>query len=130
MTALVSLVMRLIQLRLLKSCFVLLLCFSILPEAVFSFEDTLDRGEIGFASSDGTSSCNEHHCPVAPNQPCQHCPVCCIVSHFFTNQSTGITLHFNNASQPCSIPEEVLYKEIFANTLFHPPQSLLSFFHF
>jgi hypothetical protein len=117
--------MKLKQLRFTKACLVLILCFSILPEAVFSFEDTFDKVEIGSASSEGTNSCNEHHCPVVPNQPCQHCPVCCTVSHHFTNQSTGIIFHFNNSSQPFSIAEDVLDKELFAKKLFRPPQSIL-----
>ena len=108
-----------------RFCLILLLSLSIFPEAVFPLGDIYNDVEIGSASSEGTNSCSEHRCPVAPNQPCQHCPVCCAVSHIFTNQSTGITFHFNNSSQPYSTPEDVLYKGLFAKKLFRPPQSII-----
>ena len=116
---------KLRKIRILKVCLILVLSFSILPEVVFSFEDTYDRVEIGSASSEGTNSCNEHNCPILPSEPFQHCAVCCTFSHFFTNQSTGVIFHFNNTSQLFPTTENVLYKELFAKTLFRPPQSTL-----
>jgi len=113
------------KIRLLRICLVLVLIFSIFPEVVFSFEDTSDSVRIGSASSEGTNSCDEHNCPILPDKPFHHCAVCCTVSHFFTNQSTGVILHFNNTSQLSSTTEDVLYKELFAKTLFRPPQSTL-----
>ncbi|MDR4498324.1 MAG: hypothetical protein MRK02_10455 [Candidatus Scalindua sp.] len=108
-----------------RLCLIFFLSSSTLTEVVFAFENTYNVGEIGSASSEGTNSCDEHHCPVVPNQPCQHCPVCCAVSHLFTNHLTAVIFHFNNSPQSYSIPEDVLYKELFAKTLFHPPQSIL-----
>jgi len=108
-----------------RLCFILLLFSSIFSEVVFSFEDSYNEVEIGSDSSKSANSCDEHHCPVVPKQPCQHCPVCCVVSHLFTNHLTAIILHFNNSSQSYSIPEDILYKELFAKTLFRPPQSIL-----
>ena len=116
---------KLKQMRVLKVCLILMLLFSIFPEVVFSQKDIYDKVEIGSASSEGTNSCDEHHCPVIPNEPCQHCPVCCVVSHFFTNQLTSINFHFSNGSQFSSIIEDVLHKKLFAKTLFRPPQSIL-----
>ena len=116
--------MKLIHIRLFKPFLVLILCFLVLPEAVY-LEDIYNDIEICSGSSEGTNSCKEHNCPVVPNLPCQLCPVCCAFSHFFTNQSAGITFHFNNSSQPYPIPEDVLYEKLFAKTLFRPPQSNL-----
>ncbi len=116
---------KLKRFRFFKSCLVFILCFSMLPEVVFSQEDTYNKVEIGSTSSEGTNSCDEHNCPVLPDEPFHHCAVCCAVSHFFTNQSTGIIFHFNNTSQLSSITEGVLHKELFAKTLFRPPQSIL-----
>ena len=116
---------KLRQIRLLKVCLILVLSFSILPDVVFSQEDIYDKVEIDFASSEGTNSCDEHNCPVLPDEPFHHCAVCCVISHFFTNQLTGINFHFDNTPQAFSMAEDVLYKELFAKTLFRPPQSIL-----
>jgi hypothetical protein len=116
---------KLRKIRILKVCVILILSFSIIPEVVFSFEDTYGRIETGSDSSEGTNSCNDHHCPILPSEPFHHCAVCCTVSHFFTNQSTGVILHFNNTSQLFPTTEDILYKELFAKTLFRPPQSIL-----
>jgi hypothetical protein len=116
---------KLRKIRILKVCLILVLTFSILPEVVFSQEDIYDKVEIDFTSSEGTNSCDEHNCPVLPDEPFHHCAVCCVISHFFTNQSTGIIFHLNNTSQFSSIAEDVLYKELFVKTLFRPPQSIL-----
>ncbi len=109
----------------LKACLILVLFFSIFPEVVFSQEDIYDKVEIDFASSEGTNSCDEHNCPVLPDEPFHHCAVCCVISHFFTNQLTGINFHFDNTPQAFSMAEDVLYKELFVKTLFRPPQSIL-----
>ena len=116
---------KLSKIRILKVCLILVLSFSVLPEVVFSQEGIYDKVEIDFTSSEEANSCDEHNCPVLPDEPFHHCAVCCAVSHFFTNQSTGIIFHFNNTSQLSSITEGVLHKELFAKTLFRPPQSIL-----
>ncbi len=113
------------HIRILKVCLILVLFFSIFPEVVFSQEDIYDKVEIDFASSEGTNSCDEHNCPVLPDEPFHHCAVCCVISHFFTNQSNGINFHFDNTPQVFSMDEDVLYNELFAKTLFRPPQSIL-----
>ncbi len=113
------------HIRTLKVCLILVLFFSIFPEVVFSQEDIYDKVEIDFAPSEGTNSCGEHNCPVLPDEPFHHCAVCCVISHFFTNQLTGINFHFDNTPQAFSMAEDVLYKELFAKTLFRPPQSIL-----
>ena len=113
------------RIRVLKICLILILSFSIFPEFVFSFEDTYCKVEIGAASSEGTNSRNEHHCPILPNKPYQHCAVCCALSHFFINVSTGSIFHFSNTSQSSSMIEDILYKELLAKTFYHPPQSIL-----
>ena len=113
------------HIRMLKSCLVLVLFFSIFPEVVFSQKDIYDKGEINSVSSERTDSCDEHNCPVLPDEPFHHCAVCCVISHFFTNQLTGINFHFDNAPQSFSMAEDVLHKELFAKTLFRPPQSIL-----
>ena len=113
------------NIRILKVCLILVLSFSILPEVVFSQEDIYDKVEIDFTSSEGTNSCDEHNCPVLPDEPFHHCAVCCVISHFFTNQLIENVFYFNNTSQPSSITEDVLYKELFVKTLFRPPQSIL-----
>ncbi len=118
---------KLKQMRVLKVCLILILLFSIFPEVVFSFDDTYNKVEIDSASSEETNSCDEHNCPVLPDEPFHHCAVCCVISHFFTNQSTGIIFHFNNTSQPSSITEDVLYKELFVKTLFRPPIFIQTF---
>lgn len=109
----------------LKVCLILVLFFSIFPEVVFSQEYNCDEAEIGIISSEGTNSCDEHNCPVLPDEPFHHCAVCCVISHFFINQLSGIHFHFDNTSQSFSMDEDVLYKELFAKTLFRPPQSIL-----
>lgn len=117
--------MKLRQIRILKVCLILIMSFAILPEVVYSFEDAYDKAETVSASSDGTSSCDEHNCPVLPDKPFHHCAVCCVISHFFTNQLTSINFHIDDASRTSSITERVLHKELFAKTLFRPPQSTL-----
>ena len=113
------------HLRVLKACLILVLFFSIFPEVVFSREDICDKAEISSVSSEGTNSCDEHNCPVLPDEPFHHCAVCCVISHFFTNQLTGINFHFDNTPQAFSVAEDFLYKELFAKTLFRPPQSII-----
>lgn len=117
--------MKLIRGRLLKVCLVLILCFSIFPEVVFSFEVNYNKVEIDSAFSEGTNSCNEHNCPIPPNEPFNHCSVCCVVSHSFITLSSRIIFHFSNTSQPSLMTEDVLYKELFAKTLFRPPKPIL-----
>jgi len=104
---------------------ILVLFLSIFPEVVFSQEDIYNKVEIDFASSEGTNSCDEHNCPVLPDEPFHHCAVCCVISHFFINQLSGINFHFDNTHQSFPMAEDVLYKNLFAKTLFHPPQSIL-----
>jgi len=113
------------KLRQIRILLILVLSFSILPEVVFSQEDIYDKVEIDSTSSEGTNSCDEHNCPVLPDEPFHHCAVCCAVSHFFINQLTGINFHFSNTPQSFLMNEDVLHKELFAKTLFHPPQSIL-----
>jgi|APSaa5957512535_1039671.scaffolds.fasta_scaffold01694_2 hypothetical protein len=113
------------HIRMLKACLILVLFFSIFPEVVFSQEDIYNNGEIDSVSTEGTNSCDEHNCPVLPDEPFHHCAVCCVISHFFTNQLTGINFHFDNPPQAFSMAEDVPYKELFAKTLFRPPQSTL-----
>ena len=113
------------HIRILKVCLILVFFFSIFPEVVFSQEDIYDKVEIGSTSSKGTNSCDEHNCPVLPDEPFHHCAVCCVISHFFTNQLTGVIFHFSNTSQLFPTTEDVLYKELFVKTLFRPPQSIL-----
>jgi hypothetical protein len=113
------------KLRRIRILLILVLSFSILPEVVSSQEDIYDKAEIDFTSSEETNSCAEHNCPVLPDEPFHHCAVCCVISHFFTNQLIENVFYFNNTSQPSSITEDVLYKELFVKTLFRPPQSIL-----
>lgn len=113
------------HIRILKVCLILVLFLSIFPEVVFSQEDIYDKAEIVSASSEKTNSCDEHNCPVLPDEPFHHCAVCCTISHVFTNQLTGINFHFDNTPQVFSIDEDALYKKLFAKTLFRPPQSIL-----
>ncbi len=113
------------HIRMLKACLILVLFFSIFPEVVFSQEDIYNNGEIDSASSERTNPCDEHNCPVLPDEPFHHCAVCCVISHFFTNQLTAINFHFDNTPQAFSMAEDVPYKELFAKTLFRPPQSTL-----
>lgn len=108
-----------------KACLVLIFCFSILPEVIYSQEDVFNKLETGSASAEGTNSCDEHNCPVPPDEPFHHCAVCCTVSHVFTNQSTGIILQFSNSPRSSSTINNVLYNELFAKTLFHPPKSII-----
>lgn len=117
--------MKINRVRLFKAYLVLILCFTIFPEVVFSFTNTCNKVAIDSDSSEGANSCNEHNCPMIPGEPCQQCPVCCTFSPFYTNLSSSIIFHFNNTSQSSSITEDVLYKELFAKTLFRPPQSIL-----
>jgi hypothetical protein len=117
--------MKLKQVRLLKVFLIVVLCFSIFPEVVSSQEDTFNKVEIGFVNSEGTNSCDEHNCPILPDEPFHHCAVCCAISHFFTNQLIGVNFHFDNTPQSFSMAEDVLYKELFAKTLFRPPQPIL-----
>ena len=79
---------KLKRIRILKVCLILVLSFSILPEVVFSQEDIYDKVKVDFTSSERTNSCDEHNCPVLPDEPFHHCAVCCVISHFFTNQLT------------------------------------------
>lgn len=116
--------MRLRQIHILKVCLILVLTFSIFPEVVFSFGNANDKVEIVNASSEGTNSCNEHHCPIVPNRPCQHCPVCCIFSHYYVENISASIIFDINTSQPSSATEDILYKELFAKILFRPPQSI------
>jgi hypothetical protein len=118
---------RLSKIRILKVCLILVLSFSVLPEVVFSQEDISDKVEIDSASSEGTNpcDCDERNCPVLPDEPFHNCAVCCVISHFFTNQLIENAFYFNNTSQLSSITEDVLHKELFAKTLFRPPQSIL-----
>ncbi|MHC4268302.1 MAG: hypothetical protein ACYSTS_07530 [Planctomycetota bacterium] len=111
--------------RLLKVCLVLVLSFSILPDVVFSHEVSYNKAEIDSTFSKETNSCDEHNCPLLPDEPFHHCAVCCAVSHFYIDQLTGIILHFNNIPQSYSMDGDVLYKELFSKTLFRPPQSIL-----
>ncbi len=113
------------HIRILKACLILVLFLSIFPEVVFSQEDIYNKVEIDSVSSEGTNSCDEHNCPVLPDEPFHHCAVCCAISHFFINQLSGINFHFDNTSQSFSTAEDVLYKDLFAKTLFRPPQSIL-----
>jgi len=113
------------RIRVLRICLILILSFSIFPEFVFSFEDTNYKVEIDSASPEGTNSCNEHHCPILPNKPYQHCAVCCALSHFYIeNLSAGIAFHLNKL-QPCQLIETAFYGELFPKGIFHPPQSIL-----
>ena len=116
--------MKLKRVRLFKACLVLILFITIFPEVVFS-QDIYNEVEIDSVSTDRTKSCDEHNCPVLPDEPFHHCAVCCTISHLFTNQLTGINFHFDNTPQVFSIDEDVLYKDLFAKTLFRPPQSIL-----
>ncbi len=111
--------------RILKVCLILVLFLSIFPEVVFSQEDIYNKVEVDIASSEGTNSCDEHNCPVLPDEPFHHCAVCCAISHFFINQFSAINFHFDNTPQFFSMVEDVLYKDLFAKTLFRPPQSIL-----
>ncbi len=113
------------RIRMLKACLILVLLFSIFPEVVFSQEDIYNSVEIDSVSTERTNSCDEHNCPVLPDEPFHHCAVCCFISHFFTNQLIGINFHFDNTPQAFSIAEDLLCKELFAKTLFRPPQSIL-----
>ncbi len=113
------------QIRLTKVCLILVLSFSILPDVVFAYEDTYNKAEIDSTLSDETNSCDEHNCPILPDEPFHHCAVCCAVSHFYIDQLTGIIFHFNNIPQSYSMDGDVLYKELFSKTLFRPPQSIL-----
>jgi hypothetical protein len=117
--------MKLKQVRLCKVCLVLILCFSVLPEVAFSFTNTCNKVAIDSDSSEGANSCNEQSCPMVPGEPCQQCPVCCAFSPYYTNLSSSFVFHFSNTSQLSSITEDVFHKELFAKTLFRPPQSIL-----
>jgi hypothetical protein len=113
------------NIRILKACLILVLLLSIFPEVVSSQEDIYNKVDIDIASSDGTNSCDEHNCPILPDEPFHHCAVCCVISHFFINQLSGINFHFDNTPQSFSMAEDVLYMDLFAKTLFRPPQSIL-----
>lgn len=115
--------MELQQIRWLKVF--LILCFSVLPEVVFSFEDTFNKVKIGSASSEGTDPCNGQNCPVVPNQSCPNCPVCCNFSLLFTDLSPVVIFQFRDIYQFFSMTEDVLYKELFTKTLYRPPQSII-----
>ncbi|WP_096895028.1 hypothetical protein [Candidatus Scalindua japonica] len=110
---------------LLKVSLVFVLFFSIFPEVVFSQKDIYGKVEIEFASSQRTNSCDEHNCPVLPDKPFHHCAVCCAISHFFINQLSSVNFHFDNTPQVFFMDKDILYKELFAKTLFRPPQSTL-----
>ena len=113
------------RIRFLRLCLILIWSFSILPEVVFSFEDTYNKVGIDYASPEETNSCDEHNCPILPDKPFHHCAVCCVVSHSFIALPSGIIFHLSDTSQPSSITEDVLYKELFAKNIFHPPQTIL-----
>lgn len=109
--------------RILKVFLILILFFSIFPETTFSFEDIYAGTD--YASAEETNTCKEHNCPVLPNKLFHHCAVCCVLSHSFITLSSGIVFHFSNTFQPSSITGDILYKELFPKTVFHPPQSIL-----
>ena len=117
--------MELKRVRLFKVCLVLVLCISIFPEVVFSFEDTFDKVEICSASSEGTSTCNETHCPSLPNEPCKHCPVCCAFPHYYVENAPMEVAFGIITLQPSTLGEDILYKKLLAKTIFHPPQVVL-----
>ncbi len=116
--------MKLKRVRSFKACLVLILFITIFPEVVFS-QDIYNKIEIDSVFSERTNSCDEHNCPVLPDEPFHHCAVCCVISHFFIDQLTGINFHFDNTPPVFSMTEDVLYKELFAKTLFRPPRSIL-----
>ena len=108
------------HIRMLKACLILVLFFFNLSGGCFLLRKIFTIiGEIDSVSTEGTNSCDEHNCPVLPDEPFHHCAVCCVISHFFTNQLTYINFHFDNTPQAFSMDEDVPYKELFAkNSLF------------
>ncbi len=117
--------MKLKQIRLFKAFLIVILCLSILPEIVFSFENSIDKVEINSSHLEETNTCNETHCPSLPNEPCKHCPVCCVFPHYYV-ENTSIEVAFGIiALQPSSLREDILYEKLLAKTIFHPPQSIL-----
>jgi hypothetical protein len=117
--------MKLKRVRLFKVCLVLILCFSILPEIVFSFENSIDKVELNSSQLEETNTCNETHCPSLPNEPCKHCPVCCAFPHYSV-ENTPMEVAFGIITlQPSTLREDILYKKLLAKTIFHPPQSIL-----
>lgn len=117
--------MKFKRFRVFKTCLVFILCISIFPEVVFSFEDTFDKVEIGTASSERTSTCNETHCPSLPNEPCKHCPVCCVFPHYYVETTSMGAVFGIITLQPSTLKESVFYDKMLAKTIFHPPQSIL-----
>ncbi len=87
------------QNRLLNICLILVLFLAIIPEIDFVHENTCSNSEINPAVSEETNSCDEHDCPIFPEESFHHCVVCCAVSHLYIDQLTGIFLHFNNIPQ-------------------------------
>lgn len=117
--------MKLKRVRLFKACLILILCFSILPEVVFSFEGTFDKVEINSLHLEETNTCNETNCPYLPNEPCKDCLVCCVFPHYYVeNLSTGVTFGIVTL-QKSTLREDILYEKILAKTIFRPPQSIL-----
>ena len=117
--------MKLKHVRLLKVCLVLILCFSIFPEVFFSNDNTNEKVEMSSASSEGTNSCDEHHCPSLPNEPCQNCSVCCSFPNYYVeNLSIGVTFGIVTL-QNSTLREDILYDKLLAKTIFHPPQTIL-----
>ncbi|ODS29987.1 MAG: hypothetical protein SCARUB_04909 [Candidatus Scalindua rubra] len=117
--------MKLKRVRIFKACLVLTLCFSILPEVVFSFEDSFDKVKINSLHLEETNTCNETNCPMIPGEPCQQCPVCCIFPHYYVEStSMGVTFGII-ALQPSTLREDILYEKMLAKAIFHPPQSIL-----
>lgn len=117
--------MKLKRVRLFKVCLVLILCFSILPEVVFSFENSIDKVELNSSHLEETNTCNETNCPNLPNEPCKDCPVCCSFPHYYVeNLSIGVVFGVST-SQHSALREDILYDKLLAKTIFHPPQSIL-----
>jgi hypothetical protein len=117
------------RIRVFKFCLILIICFSINPEAIFSFEDAYNKVDICSDSSEGTNACDETQCPNLPNEPCKYCSVCCSFPHYYVdNLSMGVAFGINT-SHPSSLIKDILYNKLLAKTIFHPPQSILKFFH-
>jgi hypothetical protein len=121
--------MKLKRVRLFKACLILILCFSINPEAIFSVEDTHNKVEINSSHLEETNTCNETNCPNLPNEPCKDCPVCCAFPHYYVeNTSMGVTFGIITL-QNSTLREGIPYNKLLAKTIFHPPQSIHLYFH-
>jgi hypothetical protein len=117
------------QIHIFKFCLILSICFSINPESIFSSEDSFDKVKINSSHLEETNTCNETNCPYLPNEPCKDCPVCCSFPHYYVdNLSMGVAFGINT-SHPSSLIKDILYNKLLAKTIFHPPQSILKFFH-